>query len=358
MLYYDHVGVKTCVLGDSHTRTEEKVMKARKVLNMSSSLGLKKGGLNISTGNLIYWTVIIPILCFGCEIWVIKKKDEDLLAAFQRYAARRLQRFHSRSVNSTSFICLGWMNIVNYVKARKLIFLRTIIVMKEHMPIRRTFINRLDEFIPGSVNMYDSPIMYTLQICFDYGLLENVRNMVNGIVPSKSRWSHLVWEKAWANEHDEWQGIRNTDRFVNLYNYVSMTPEYSIWWQISDDDRSYMKRCEVMVRLLCRSSQLKQDDCRFKRSTIAERMCTLCELAAPEDALHMIMQCPAHTQLRMRLQDEVCDICPDFRTREVFSTILGKPLEGIDEYNMWLIWKITCTYTARMYWFTVKSRIT
>ena len=85
-LHYDHVGVKTCVLGDTHCRTEEKIIKARKVLNMSCSIGIKRGGLNLSTSNLIYWTVIIPILCFGCEIWVIKKKDEELLAAFQRYA--------------------------------------------------------------------------------------------------------------------------------------------------------------------------------------------------------------------------------------------------------------------------------
>ena len=202
--------------------------------------------------------------------------------------------------------------------------------------------------------MYDSPIMYTLQICADFGLLDNVRNMSDGIIPSKNRWRHLVWEKVWNAEREEWQQSRETERFLNLFNYVSMYPEYSIWWQIFDDDRSYMKRCEV--RLLCRSSQLKEDDCRFKRSTIGERMCTLCDLAAPEDTLYMIMQCPSHTQLRTRLQDDICEICPDFRTRVVYGTILSKPLEGIDEYCMWRIWKITCTYTARMYWVTIKSR--
>ena len=191
-LYYDHVGVKTCVQGDFHVRTEEKVMKARRVLNMSSSLGMRRGGLNLSTCNLIFWTVIMPILCFGCEIWVIKRRDEELLAAFQRYAARRIQRLHTRSVNITSFFCLGWMSIVNYINALKMIFLRSIIVMRDHMPIRRIFINRVNEFIEGQDNPFESPIIHNLQICADFGLLDTVKNMIGGNVPSKVIWRNLV----------------------------------------------------------------------------------------------------------------------------------------------------------------------
>ena len=121
-LYYDHVGVKTCVKGDTFVRTEEKVSKARKCLNMSTSIGIKRGGINIKTCNVIYWSVVLPTLCFGCEIWFIKQKDIDILLAFQRYAARRVQRLHPRSLNITSVTCLGWMSIINYIKARKLIF--------------------------------------------------------------------------------------------------------------------------------------------------------------------------------------------------------------------------------------------
>ena len=102
-LYYDHVGVKTCVLGDTYVRTEEKILKARKKLNMATALGIKRGGLNMSTCNLIYWTVVIPTLWFGCEMWVVKRKDIEQLQAFQRYVARRLQRFHPRSINVTCF---------------------------------------------------------------------------------------------------------------------------------------------------------------------------------------------------------------------------------------------------------------
>ena len=118
-LYYDHVGVKTCVKGDTHVRTEEKVKKARKVLNMSTNMGVKRGGLNLNTCNLIYWTIVMPTLLFGCEVWVIKQRDCDMLEAFQRYAARRLQRFHMSSYNVTSFFCMGWMSIVQYMHVKQ-----------------------------------------------------------------------------------------------------------------------------------------------------------------------------------------------------------------------------------------------
>ena len=70
----------------------------------------------------------------------------------------------------------------------------------------------------------------------------------------------------------------------------------------------------------------------------------------------MIMQCPYHTANRVKLQDEISRVCPDFGTREVFYTILGKPLEGIDAISMCRIWKIGCKYTARMYWDTLRGR--
>ena len=105
-LYYDHVGVKTCVKGDTHVRTEEKVKKARRVLNMSTNMGIRRGGLILKSCNLIFWTIVMPTLLFGCEVWVIKNNDINMLNAFQRYAARRLQRLHTRCYNITSFFLL------------------------------------------------------------------------------------------------------------------------------------------------------------------------------------------------------------------------------------------------------------
>ena len=84
---------------------KKKIVKARKCLNMATSIGIIKGGINIRTCNVIYQSVVLPTVCFGCEVWFLKEKDEQLLLAFQRYAARRIQRLHPRSLNVTSTAC-------------------------------------------------------------------------------------------------------------------------------------------------------------------------------------------------------------------------------------------------------------
>ena len=136
------MGIKACLVGDTHIRTEEKVKKARKVLNMASCLGMKRGGLNMSTCCMIYWTVVVPTLCFGCEIWILKQKDLDILNDFQKYAAKRIQRLHPRSRNITCRACLGWLHIVKLIKVKKMMLCRTIFVMTGRSPIRDVFITR------------------------------------------------------------------------------------------------------------------------------------------------------------------------------------------------------------------------
>ena len=247
------------------------------------------------------------------------------------------------------------MSIVNYIKALKLLFLRSIIVMGDHLPIRRIFASRLNEFSILDENPYDSPIIHALQICKEFNVMENVRGMVACNIPSKARWRHIIW--AWSIEDEEWQRHFNTNTHLDLMSRVMDLPAYSIWWQISDGDRTFMRQCEVMVKLICHSSKLKDDDYRFKKPTIAERMCILCDHAASDDARHMVMQCPHHATLRGKKQNEVCYICPDVGTREVFNTILGKPLESVEVEDMHQIWKITSRYTARMYWETIGKRI-
>ena len=68
---YDHVGVKMCLFPDNNTRVEEKISKGRKTLNASSGMGLRKNGLNMATCNIIFWQVVVPVVTFGSEVWIL-----------------------------------------------------------------------------------------------------------------------------------------------------------------------------------------------------------------------------------------------------------------------------------------------
>ena len=187
-LHCDHVGIKSCVMGDTHVRTLEKIEKSKKALNMSTNMGIIKGGLNLRTCCIIYWSVVFPTLTFGCEAWVIKAKDIELLHGFQRYASRRLQRLHSRSINTTCTACLGWMDIIRVIKAKKLICIRSIAYMTEYTPIRSIFVGRINEFERTQINPYDSPIIQLLEISVEFQVLDVVKNMFNGTPITKLGW--------------------------------------------------------------------------------------------------------------------------------------------------------------------------
>ena len=61
---YDHVGVKSCNTKMYSVRTEEKISKSRKALSAASALGIKHGGLSMKVCNIIYWSLIVPILTY------------------------------------------------------------------------------------------------------------------------------------------------------------------------------------------------------------------------------------------------------------------------------------------------------
>ena len=124
---YDHVGVKVCLFKDDETRVKENICKGRRALNAAAGLGMRKNGLTIKTCSLIFWTILVPIITFGSEIWEISENGN--LLQFQRYAGKRVQRFPSWSPNCSSFFGLGWLRITTYILAKKLIFALTFLRM-------------------------------------------------------------------------------------------------------------------------------------------------------------------------------------------------------------------------------------
>ena len=111
-----------------------------------------------------------------------------------------------------------------------------------------------------------------------------------------------------------------------------------------------------MVKLLCKASSLKDDDCRLRSDTIGSRMCSRCYLGAPENTYHMIMQCPENENARIRLNTEIEEIAPNIDPQEFLSIVLGKPIEGWCYEQMVPIWEISAKYVTMMYFDILKDR--
>ena len=58
----------------------------------------------------------------------------------------------------------------------------------------------------GVENLHFSPIFDILRVSIIYGLFEEECRMISGVVVySKQQWKHVVWNRAWQVEKDNWR---------------------------------------------------------------------------------------------------------------------------------------------------------
>ena len=74
---YDHIGLRNNCQWQNKERIVLKISKGRNALNAASGLGLKPGGLTIKACSMIVWAMVVPIVTFACELWVLN--DEDII---------------------------------------------------------------------------------------------------------------------------------------------------------------------------------------------------------------------------------------------------------------------------------------
>ena len=66
----------------------ERISNARRTFNALTSIGNRKCGLTLSTGNLIFWSVMVPIALYRCELWRMNEESYGLLKASQNYSCK------------------------------------------------------------------------------------------------------------------------------------------------------------------------------------------------------------------------------------------------------------------------------
>ena len=63
-------------------RTEERNSKCRRAFNSIAAIGLQKKGVNMTACSILYWSIIVPIVTYGCEVWVLSSEETSELRKF------------------------------------------------------------------------------------------------------------------------------------------------------------------------------------------------------------------------------------------------------------------------------------
>ena len=359
---YDHVEVKNCLFHDYKLRTEERLSRGTRAFNAITSVGIKKRGIGMKVCSTLFWSIIAPIVTYGCEVWVTRGDRVELLRRFQRMIGRRCQRLYPNSPNYSTYMYLpiGWMSLDRFIQGKTLMFLRTILVLDDDAICKRVFKERSLEFsrnMPkAKLNENDSPIFDILNTCIDTGLNETCMNMTHrDHYYTKDQWKTTVWEAVWRKEDEDCVTLYIQGRDIPLVLMILERPFYLIWWIISDKFPNLMKMCEKMSAIVSESSLLKANDVRLKNKSFWSKVCVRCDLSIIEDAKHVIMQCPFYENLRQDMYEEIEQLNCESITNALRNAqdslyfLLGKQPEGVSTENMINMCLISGQYITKIY---------
>ena len=122
-------------------------------------------------------------------------------------------------------------------------------------------------------------------------------------IHAKSVWKNIVWERSWSPEYTHLCLEARLHNELDLLTLINTNSRYLTWWSLSNRFPKMIHFCEIMVR--SHASLLKCDDVRLKHLPRGNRVCSLCDLYAIEDILHVTMQCPGTQHLRDAMFDNL-----------------------------------------------------
>ena len=84
-------GSKVTADGDSSHEIKGRLLLGRKVMTNLDSI-LKSGDITLPTKVHLVKAMVLPVVMYACEIWTIKKAEDQGIEAFELWCWRRLLR--------------------------------------------------------------------------------------------------------------------------------------------------------------------------------------------------------------------------------------------------------------------------
>ena len=259
----------------------------------------------------IYHKVILPRSLYACELWnKLTNKELQELKVMQRYLAKQIQHFHTRTRSIITLGMLGWQSIDLYIDKAKLYFFRRLCHLHDGMLAKQVFIKRLcmwdasnktgqTGFIPDVARLFDK-----------YNLLNHLDKYIkDGIFPNKYHWKLSVEsvlanytstkEKDLCNNDSELQFYRQLCLFKGKCgNIVYNNAQLHIIWQLVPTNR-HIRFQLIFLASLCTVVRSKP-----------RKICEYCDLMYDHFLIHLLTSCKKYKTAREVYWNFLIDILP------------------------------------------------
>ena len=166
-----------------------------------------------------------------------------------------------------------------------------------------------------------------------------------------------MWGKIWQYEDSIWQDEIVSTNYLNILSNIIDGPAYLSWWQLADQTPSMAQNFEPTVKLVCRASRLKDDDCRLRRATHNVKMCVQCDLGQKENIEHLIPTCPKYEAQIVEMYNRIEALDIDIPNVQLLRVILGGFYGEYTFAELSPIWQISCEYICKIYADVLESRL-
>ena len=305
----NHLGVPLC----STKRAEILATESRIQIHKKNIVHARHGGINPMSASKVYLSIAMPRLLYGCQVWPISDNNVNLMERAHQDAARRLQGLPQQRADPAATALMGWLSVRATIDMYRLFFLWTLIRIPNIL--QQIVSDFLIESFHKSFSKCNGPgpLCMLARTCHKYNIQDTVIKL---LILNLNRISRYTWKKivkniVWSHYKNNWYMecimYKSLSIFLKCVNSVAMS-----WlWHLCKDRPKSIRKCKSTARMLISNTNL------YVKYTRISRLCPLCSMYCRLCHEHVLFECPALDNERVKCWTRVTLSMPPAMQSEV-----------------------------------------
>jgi hypothetical protein len=249
-------------------------------------------GLSLKAAETIWWSMIVPVLNFGAELWGSAKCKE--VEAVQLEVGKRLLGVSRKMASAVVRGELGWWSMRAQRDMKLLLYWARLIRLEDSRLVKEVYRCRRDQ-AEYFINDWCSQVRKTL-VSIGLGHIWDTEE-----VGSEKDWKSLLKASIQAREEKEWITEMSLLPKLRTYRKLKFVLEREEYLETITDSEERRRR----TALRGGTNPLRIEIGRWKGEQIHDRTCTLCAKGEIEDEAHVLLVCSTYERERSEMFSKI-----------------------------------------------------
>ena len=249
-------------------------------------------GLSMKAAEVIWWSMIVPVLNFGSELWGAAKCKE--IEMVQLEVGRRLLGVSNKMTNAVVRGELGWWPMRAQRDMKLLLYWARLVRLDDSRRVKQVYRSRREQ-AEKRISDWCSHVHRTL-MSIGLGHIWDSEE-----VGSENDWKNLLKARIQAREEKEWLEVMAQLPKLRTYRKLKLVLKKEDYLT-TIMDREERRR---MTALRGGTHPLRIETGRWRGELLEHRTCTFCAKGEIEDEAHVLLCCSTYERERSELYRSV-----------------------------------------------------